>query len=234
MARYASGDRLGFGVEPLHPAAPKAARRDNRLCPSAQKAELAMRDEFPSVGRRSETAVFFECPAKVFRICIPHIHRDGFDGSLSGHQLVAGGTHPLKNQVLVRRHSDVLAELCMQIRCAEAEARGQILHAERFGVVAVHVAHHARHERRNRPVLYAPLEFLQPETKLAPDQVAQHSVIEIGVVKCEENLLRKPQRLAHDRPLENARPNKPLRQPVQTVAHGHAGVVSIARRPTDG
>ena len=70
--------------------------------------------------------MFFECPAKVFRIRIPHIHRDGFDGSLGGHQLVAGGPHPLKNQVLVRRHSDVLAELCMQIRCAEAEARGQI------------------------------------------------------------------------------------------------------------
>ena len=86
----------------------------------------------------------------------------------------------------------------------------------------------------NRPVLVAPLEFLQAKTKLAPDQVAKHFVIMIGMVKCEKNLLRKPQRLAHDRPLENARPGKPLRQPVQTVAHGHAGVVSIPRRPTDG
>jgi hypothetical protein len=89
----------------------------------------------------------------------------------------------------------------------EAEARGQILHAERFGVVAVHVAHHVRHERRNRPVLVAPLEFLQAKTKLAPDQVAKHFVIMISMVKCEENLLRKPQRLAYDRPLENARTN---------------------------
>jgi hypothetical protein len=53
---------------------------------------------------------------------------------------------------------------------------------------------------RNRPVLDAPLEFLQAETKLAPDQFAKHSVIMIGMVKCEKNLLRKPQRLAHDRP----------------------------------
>ena len=86
----------------------------------------------------------------------------------------------------------------------EAEARGQILHAKRFGVVAVHVAHHVRHERRNRPVLYAPLEFLQAKTELAPDQVAKQFVIMISMVKCEENLLRKPQRLAYDRPLKRA------------------------------
>jgi hypothetical protein len=59
--------------------------------------------------------VFFKSPAKVFRICIADIPCDGFDGFPGRHQFVTGGSHPLKDQVLVGRHPDRLPEAGMKM-----------------------------------------------------------------------------------------------------------------------
>ena len=74
-----------------------------------------MGDKLPAVCGRSQAAVLLECPTKVFGISIADIPSDGFYGVAGGHQPVAGGSHPLENQVLVGSRSDVLTELGMQI-----------------------------------------------------------------------------------------------------------------------
>jgi hypothetical protein len=126
-------------------------------------------------------------------------------------------------------HPGVLAKLGVQVGRAETEPLCQILDSQRIGVMTVEVTDHLGNEGRDRPVLLPSPEFLEPEPKLAPDEVPQYPVVHIGVVEGKQRLLGELQRGIGIDPLEHARPGEALRQPVQPEARGHAGVISPAR-----
>ena len=102
---------------------------------------------FFAIGGGGNAELLLKRAAKVFRIFVADSRGHGFDWlSRSGKQ-VSGCSHSLVDEQLMRRNTDMLTELRMEMRCAQTCLKGEIVNADRLGVVTFDIGHDSRYSR---------------------------------------------------------------------------------------